>query len=122
MRITQIPLLALLALALTAVGAQAQGPTPVLPTAQLAFDHDGVDTERYELQIDGGAWAVTPTTSAAGVYTLPMPALTPGAHTLAVRACGPAGCSASSNAVTLWLVIIPAPPGQFRIVPTAEEW
>lgn len=120
MRVTQIPLLALLAVLLSTVGAQAQ-PTPVLPTAQLAFDHDGVDTDRYELAVDGGEWAATPATGVDGVYTAALPALTPGQHTLVVRACGLAGCSVGSNVLTVRLVVVPSPPGQLRVIAAGAE-
>lgn len=110
--------LVVLAAVLTGHAALAQ-PTPVLPTSQLAFDHDAIDTDTYELRVDAGAFGVVAVTpDGAGVFTLAMPALTPGAHELSVRACGPAGCSDPSNVLTVRLVVVPSPPGRLRVVPT----
>ena len=117
MRITPISMLALLALLLAPVAAAAQ-PTPVLPTSQLAWDHDGVDTDGYELQVDGGDWTAVATSpgEGPGVFIAAMPSLTPGSHTLAVRACGLAGCSEGSEVLTVRLVVVPTRPGNLRVV------
>ena len=120
MRKPPFQILALLALLLAPVSVQAQ-PVPATPTSQLAFDHDGVDTSGYELQVDGGAWApVGVTVQQTGVRVMNLPALTPGPHTLAVRACGPGGCSGPSNTLDVQLVVVPSVPTQLRLVNLAD--
>lgn len=120
MRKPSIQILALVALLLAPVSAVAQ-PVPATPTSQLAFDHDGVDTAGYELQVDGGAWTpVGVTVQQTGVRVMNLPALTPGPHTLAVRACGPGGCSGPSNALEVQLVVVPSVPTQLRLVQLAD--
>lgn len=114
MRIPRIPVLVLLAVLLAPLSAVAQAP--VLPTSRLGFSHDGVDTDRYELRVDGGAWATVETQEDGDIFTVAMPALTPGEHTLALRACGAAGCSASSAPLPIRVVIVPSPPTDLKIV------
>lgn len=115
MRITPTLLLAGLLLAPLSAAAQ----EPVLPTSRLGFAHDGVDTDRYELRVDQGLWVTVEVQEADGVYSVAMPALTPGEHTLALRACGAAGCSVSSTALAVRMVVVPSPPTELRIVPVA---
>jgi hypothetical protein len=111
-------------LMLAAVLAQ---PAPTRPavflfdyaTAQIAAD--GVN--RFELQIDGGAWTDVGRTAAAsqegaptGVvfYEARVPALTVGGHVAAVRACNAVECS---DPVSLKFIISirPAPVSNLRI-------
>jgi hypothetical protein len=119
MRIAQILAVALVALLGTTTVAAAQ--TAATPSSALQWDHDGIDTSRYELQVDGSAWVeVATSTPAPGVRSTPMPALTPGTHTLAVRACGLAGCSAPSGTLTVQMVVVPSVPTGLRIGPPVD--
>jgi len=100
------------------VSAQTPVPSPTPPTTRLAFDHDGVNTDGYKLQIDSQAAAVVTATcavvSAVRTCEIPFPALTPGAHTLVLIAWNIAGEAASAPfAVTV--VVIPAVPVNIRI-------
>ncbi len=79
---------------------------------------------RFEMQIDAGAWAdiqVPPTAddantaTGAHTYKVSIPALTPGAHTVAFRACNASACSASSGAFNFTLIVF-SPPSNVRIV------
>ena len=91
-------------------------PSPTPASTRLAWDHDGVATDRYELVVDNG----TPTdlgkpTPTGQTYDVAFPALTPGQHTLIVRACNIAGCAASAP-FPVSVVVIPTPPTTLRIV------
>lgn len=116
MRISQIPVLVLLAVLLAPLSAAAQ--SPVLPTSRLGFSHDGVDTDRYELSVDSGAWATVEAQEEGDIFTVAMPALTPGAHTLSLRACGAAGCSVSSAPLSVRVVVVPSPPTDLKVITT----
>lgn len=121
MRKSQIPILALLALLLASVGAAAQAP--VGPTSQLTFDHNGVDVDRFESQVDGGAWTTLAAVKGPGeTFSAPLPSLTPGPHTIAVRACGDVavGCSGPSNVLSVRMVIVPSAPTDLRITTTGS--
>lgn len=115
MRITPTLLLAGLLLAPLSAAAQ----EPVLPTSRLGFTHDAVDTDRYELRVDQGEWVAVDARADGDIFTVAMPALTPGAHTLALRACGAAGCSISSAPLSVRMVVVPSPPSELRIVSEA---
>jgi hypothetical protein len=88
------------------------------PGARVGWDHDRVNTTRFEGQVDGGASQVVhnigfPTTN---VWTLP--ALTAGNHTIEVRACNAAGCSAWSSPLTVQVIVVPgAAPTNLRLLP-----
>lgn len=53
---------------------------------------------------------------AAASFCAPLPALTEGAHSVVVRACNAAGCSADSNAVALSVIVVPSAPTAARII------
>lgn len=117
-------LLVLVALLTATIGAaevMAQTPTPVpSPTpasVRLAWDHDGINVDRFELVIDGGVpvslGKLSPVSGQQ--YETPFPALTPGPHAIVVRACNIAGCSASTP-FPVSVVVVPTPPGTLRIV------
>jgi hypothetical protein len=120
MRKTAVALVIGLVLLIVA-SARAQTPAPSPPgTTRLAWDHDGLNVATWELVIDANApVTVTPTALAPGQWAIPFPALTPGAHTLVVRACNVAGCTASDPfAVTVVATPNPFPGGgNLRIVP-----
>lgn len=88
----------------------------VAGTERLAWSHDGVNVDRFELMVDAGAPATLVVTQTGTEYRAPLPALTPGDHTLAVRACNVAGCSAPVS-LQVRVVVIPAPVTNLRIVP-----
>ena len=110
----------LLALACLVVpsAANAQTTVPLPTTSKLSWDHDGVNTDGYKLQIDGGEkLAVTATcaiTSGVRSCEIPFPALTPGNHTLIVIAWNIAG-EAGSDPFAVTVVVVPAKPVNIRI-------
>lgn len=76
------------------------------------------------MQTDNGTWSdvgiPTPandssTPTGNNTYKFDIPALTPGNHTVAFRACNIAGCS-SPLALSFTLVIVPPPVSAVRIV------
>jgi hypothetical protein len=100
--------------------AQTQAPSPPGNT-RLAWDHDGLNVTSWELVIDGGAPAVvqaTPFPNGSNSWSTPFPALTPGPHTLIMRACNIGGCAAS-DPFAVNVVVVPNPfpaGGNVRIV------
>lgn len=95
-----------------------QTPAPTPPgAAQLAWDHDGVDTTGYALVVDGvrtdlGAVARQPDNT----YRAPFPTLTRGNHILVVEAYNLAGRAASAE-FQVRVVGVPAVPSNLRLVP-----
>lgn len=97
------------------VSAQSIPPAP----RQLAFEHDGLNTDGYRIVIDKvasdlGMLPVTTTcpscVATSRVFTIP--ALTPGVHTLWVVAYkNNFGDSAPSNTLTLTVLVISTPSG-----------
>jgi hypothetical protein len=80
---------------------------------------------RFEIQVDGGAWASvglpTPFTNpqtAAGkqTYAVPFPAMQPGQHTISVRACNVDLCSAGIAPFAFKLAIVPADGSNGRVI------
>jgi hypothetical protein len=74
-------------------------------------DHDGVDTETYELKIDGAVVATEPVANLqTGVITFDNVMVTQvGNHTAAVNAVGPAG---SAESDPLPFDVVPGKPGK----------
>lgn len=76
---------------------------------------------RFELQLDGGTWTsvglatVVETRATDKTYRVAMPALTPGPHTAAVRACNVDVCSEPTSLLSFKLVVVPETPGNLRI-------
>jgi hypothetical protein len=103
---------------LLAVPVFAQTPVPSPTASKLSWDHDGVNTDGYKLQIDGGEkLAVTATCAVVnGVRSceLPFPALTPGNHALVVLAFNIAG-EAASDPFAVVVVVVPGKPVNVRI-------
>jgi hypothetical protein len=117
MRIAQILAVALVALLGTTTVAGAQ--TFALPTYSIGWQHDGVQTDTYEVRVDDGAWApVAVTVEADGERTAPLPAMTPGLHILSVRGCGPLGCTDPSAPVEVTLVVLMTPTS-VRVIASA---
>lgn len=110
-----LPLILLLLLPSLA-SAQTPVPSPTPPSTELAFDHDGVNTDGYAIVVDGvrqNLGRLTPV--ADGSYRIPFPALTPGDHTLQIVAYNIAG-DATSATLSVRLVVIPSAPTNLRIV------
>lgn len=73
--------LTLLLAAVARAEAQTQVPSPTPATTRIAWDHDGLNTDRYELVVDGKVTDLGKLTPANGTtYEVPFPALTPGPH------------------------------------------
>lgn len=111
-------LLAALCLLLASVAraeAQTQVPSPTPPSTRIYWDHDGINTDRYVLIVDGGTpvdlGRPTPT---GQTYATPFPALTPGTHTLVICAENVAGRSCAAP-LSVAVVVVPTTPTQVRI-------
>lgn len=111
-------LLAALCLLLASVAraeAQTQVPSPTPPSTRIYWDHDGINTDRYLLIVDGG----TPTdlgkpTPTGQTYSTPFPALAPGTHQLVICAENVAGRSCAAP-VSVAVVVVPTLPTAVRI-------
>lgn len=88
----------------------AQAPTGTPITVQV--QHDQVNTDSYNLLIDGALSSSKPVDPAGVNFTFPS-GFVPGTYTLVVEAVGPGGTTAS-DPVTL--VVVPAAPSQPTIV------
>ncbi len=107
--------LTLLIAAVARAEAQTQVPSPTPPSTRIYWDHDGVNTDRYLLIVDGGAptdlGRPTPT---GQTYATPFPALTPGTHTITICAENVAG-RACAAPLSVAVVVVPTTPTQVRI-------
>lgn len=84
-------------------------------TAQLAWDHDGINVDSFVVSVDGQDQTPIPfVASPNGTYTTAFPALTPGLHTLRVAACNIAGCR-QSDPFDVNVVVVPSQPTGLRI-------
>ena len=109
-------ILACLLASAAAVEAQTQVPSPTPAATRIAWDHDGVNTDRYLLIVDGGA----PTdlgkpTPAGQTYSVPFPALAPGTHALTLCAENVAG-RACAAPLSVAVVVVPTLPTAVRVV------
>lgn len=103
---------------------QAQVATP---TARLGWDQvAGTLAEAqgflYEATWDGGPFQPLPGVTCSGaappfLCSAPFIALTPGVHTVALRASNSAGTSAPSEVFTFTFAVLPGVPTNIRIVP-----
>lgn len=109
-----------LSLVCVLVSAPALAQQSVAGTERLGWTHDGVNVARFEATVDAAAPVTLTVTQAGTDYTAPLPAMTPGTHTIAVRACNVAGCGAPMT-VTVRVVVIPSAITNLRIVPGAPE-
>lgn len=85
-----------------------------LSASRLAFTHDGANTTRYELKIDTGPPVIvvaTPFPNVPGDFTVPLPPLPAGVHTITLSACNVEACAPGSL-----IVGIPKAPSIFRLV------
>ena len=110
----------LIAALVVGMSSAAVAQTPVTPAQFIGVDQsDYANVTRFELRVDTGAWtdAGKPAaTGAANTVKLAMPAMTPGAHAITVRACNAAGCSAATAPFSVTLVVIPTVPANVRVV------
>jgi hypothetical protein len=113
--LTRLLVLSLLVPLVGTLEAQTQVPLPVPANTQIAWDHDGQNTDRYLLTVDGVARDVGKPTPTGTTYAVAFPAMTPGAHTLSVCAENVAG-RACSPPVSIALVVVPNAPTTLRIV------
>lgn len=107
-----------------APSAHAQTPPPPVATASQSFGFDYKDTDvtaggvsRFEMQVDGGAFAsvaIPPkgndsqTPAGSSTYVVPIPALTTGTHTVSFRACNAQLCGDASPSFAFVLAVKPA--------------
>lgn len=114
-------LLAVALLVLATLSAHAQTETVIPGKTVLAFDHDGLDTSRYELCIGAACTPIVPAPAkdaSANIFRFTAPVGLPrGPQVLAVRAAGEAGVSAPSDPVTFRVVVVPGKPGPLRPEP-----
>jgi hypothetical protein len=109
-------ILALLAPLVVALDAQTQVPSPVPASTRIAFDHDGQNTDKYLLTVDGVDKDLGKLTPVNGTtYETPFPATTPGAHVLTVCAANIAGRSCSAP-FPVSVVATPNAPTTLRLV------
>ena len=87
-----------------------------------AITQQGID--RFEMQIDGGTWVnvgLNPSTADATTlpgyttFRTPIPALTLGPHTVALRACNPQECSNPTTDLPFTFSIRPDTPRNPRL-------
>jgi hypothetical protein len=115
-RLGLLLVLVLLAPLVVALDAQTQVPSPVPASTRIAFDHDGVNTDRYVLTVDGVDKDLGKLAPVAGTtYETPFPSTTPGAHVLTVCAVNVAG-RACSSPFPISVVVTPNAPTTLRIV------
>ena len=114
------------------VTAYAQQPPPATATQKFAWDQDAptlADAQGYTYKYypDGSATGVTfqnvTCTGATSpfVCSAPIPAFTPGNHTITVTAGNIAGESAKSSPFAFNFVVTPGVPNNIRIVSSGGE-
>ena len=119
MQTLRLAVLTLVLLALAAVSAHAQ----VVAGSSFFFDHDGLDTTKYQLCVDATATNVeavcldvpTARVGTSNSYTFTLPAwVAKGNRRFAVRAVGDAGVSDLSNELGLRVIGKPSPATNLR--------
>lgn len=113
-------LVACLLFAPALVGAQVIVPSPTPSTLKLLWDHPGTNVDKFLLCVDAlpctdvplTAVLTTETPQTAGwkVYGVAWPAMTPGTHSLVVKASF-LGAEQASAALSASLVVVVAPTG-----------
>ena len=107
--------------------AQAQTQDVTNPGAtKLAWDHvadwDAVGVTGFKLYVDTVTIGLDLTATRVGDhYETPFPAITPGAHQLAVTVFNDAGESPRSNVLFVRLVVVPSGPTGLRIIAMATQ-
>lgn len=110
-------------LALILVPDCAHAQVVVHPTAKtlLVWEHPGTNVERFLLFVDDEQATGKPidlglpVKDASGSYAVPLPALTPGPHTLTLRAANIVGLSDGFTLKVSIIVAVPVPPSAARI-------
>ena len=124
-RVSLAVVLVLVALLTATIGAaevvaQTQVPSPTPASTRIAWDHDGANTDRYLLIVDGGVptdlGKPTPT---GQTYAVPFPALAPGTHAIQICAENVAG-RACAAPLSVAVVVVPTLPAAVRIVTGGE--
>ena len=92
--------------------AQTKLAVPVSPETKISWDHDGANTDRFELRVDDGPY--TDLGKPVG-NVVPFPAMTPGDHVLLICAANFAG-RACAPPFPVSLVVVPTAPSAVRIV------
>jgi hypothetical protein len=117
-------LIALISLTVVApVLAQAQaGPTSRFGWSQVATDLPSASGFTYRAYLDASATGTTLTATCTGTAspfscTAPIPAVTPGTHTVALTAANVAGESLKSSVTTFQMVAVPSAPTSIVILP-----
>lgn len=84
----------------------------------VAFDHDGIDTDQYELRVNTQLTQTIPVTALVnGTAAFPFPVGLPkGSYTFTVTAVGPGGTGVSGSLALSVTAGNPAAPGQIRII------
>lgn len=114
-------------LILGSIGLAAQAPPPVIGGQFFGFDYQDADLAsaavvRFEMQIDSGTWTTvgipsdTLPITGGKTYKVPVPAITPGNHTVTFRACNVDLCGGAASPFAFKFVIVPALPTNIRIV------
>ena len=120
-----VAIAAVLLIAAASVRVMAQTQTPVATsTASIAWDYPDADLSaggvtRFEVQYDGGTWADAGMAKLAGAtatYSTPIGALTPGSHSVAVRACNASLCGDSTSPLAFVLAVKPAQASNLRVI------
>lgn len=114
---------------------ETQDPPVAQAGQSFAWDYADADLSagavtRFEIQIDGGTFTSVgmaqtftdpDTPSGAKSYKTPIPALTTGSHTVAVRACNTELCGDATSPVGFVLAVKPATATGVRIVAGGSE-
>ena len=96
--------------------AQTPVPSPTPAAYSIEWAHDGVNLEGFIIQVDGARVAdILPERRPDGTYRVPVPAMTPGAHTITVEAYNVAGRSTPTT-LSVTVMIVPTPVTGLRIV------
>ena len=94
-----------------ASSAQQVVPSPPSPTSRVAWQHDGVGVQWFEVRVDGQPEArVEPGAAPPDRHhETPLPLMVPGLRTITVAACNDSGCATSA-------------PLQVRVVSGPIRW
>lgn len=126
MKLIRIALLTtmLAALPLMTFAQTVGGPSSKFGFDQAALTVADANAFTYRAYLDGSAVGVVVTTTCVAsavtsvhTCTAPIPALTPGTHTVQLTAANVAGESLKSAAMSFTIVAVPSAPSSLRIIP-----
>ena len=113
---TRILMIALFLFVAAPAWAQTPVPSPTPAAYSIEWTHDGVNLEGFIVQVDGVRVAdLLPERRPDGTYRVPVPAMTPGAHTITVEAYNVAGRSAPTT-LAVTVMSVPSAVTGLRIV------